>query len=90
LLDEVGLLPTFPAVPVQVDLSAHRWALVGALRARRDCERYLGLAVEAARARRSAARIEEFMSTAGLEDAQDRRTPGAPGEGSRPVAKGCE
>lgn len=94
LLEVVGLLPTFPAAAVRVDLSAHRWALVSALRARRDCERYLGLAVEAARARRSAARIEEFMSTAGLVDAQDRRAPDAGrephDESCRPVAWGCE
>ncbi len=77
LLEVLGLQGTVPAVAVRVDLSVHRWALVSVLRWRRDCERYLVWAVDAARARRCAARIEEFMSASGLEEAQDRRGPRA-------------
>jgi hypothetical protein len=93
LLEVVGFQGTVPPVAVRVDLSAHRWALVSALRGRRDCERYLGLAAEAARRRRSAPRIEEFMSSAGLEDARDCRAaafPAEPRESCGPVAWGCE
>lgn len=89
LLEEIGLQGTVPAAAVGVDLSVHRWALVSVLRGRRDCERYLVWAVDAARARRCAARIEEFMSTTGLEDARDRRAPGAPCEPHDELSQQC-
>jgi hypothetical protein len=94
LLEEIGLVPSVPVVAVRVDLSVHRWALVSVLRGRRDCERFLAWAADAARARRCAARIEEFLSASGLEEGRDRRAPGAPCEPheeiSRRVAWGCE
>ncbi|HSZ69158.1 MAG TPA: hypothetical protein VK756_02235 [Solirubrobacteraceae bacterium] len=94
LLEELGLQSTVPAVGVRLDLSVHRWALVSVLRWRRDCERYLVWSVDAARARRCAARIEEFMSTAGLQEPQDRRGPRARcephDESSQQVAWGWE
>ena len=90
LLEQVGLHATVPAVAVEVD-AVHRRALVGVLRERRDCERYLMWAVDMARSRRRVARIEEFMSSAGLQDEQDRRAAGALcDEGFGPVAWGCE
>jgi hypothetical protein len=88
LLEQVGLHATVPAAAVEVD-SAHRGPLVGVLRERRDYERYLMWAVDMARSRRRIGRIEEFMSSAGLQDEQDRRTALALCDES-PVAWGCE
>lgn len=88
LLEQVGLHATVPAVAVEVD-SVHRGALVGVLRERRDCERYLMWAVDMARSRHRVARIEEFMSTAGLQDEKDRRAAFALCD-EGPVAWGCE
>jgi hypothetical protein len=73
LLDAVGWAPAHPAVPVEIELRRHRWALSSTLRARLDL--LDDLTAESAcsesarqRTRRQARAIQAFIATAGLKD----------------------
>jgi hypothetical protein len=78
-LEVIGLLRTVPAMAVEIDLDAHRWALETALSARLGMERdFMDVdrtspsgARQYRKTQRRATQIEAFMAAAGLEEGDD-------------------